>query len=153
MPYFFLLISILLFATIAIQDFGKNEFYWFLPPAIMVVGVAKGVVEINFKFWYITTFINVLVLLSIAILLFGYYMAVKRLKKIKEGLGLGDILLLLALTTFFQPILFVLVLLLSAVSGLVFHIVKHGLKEQKLIPYAAWLSMYSVGFYIYEFKF
>lgn len=65
-----------------------------------------------------------------------------------QALGLGDILLFMALTTTFSPIAFVILFIAALIFSLVLHLVLSKYKTNTTVPLAGYMSIFFAATYI-----
>lgn len=150
MEYFLITLFIITLLTIAIQDFRNREFYWFLIPLVFLAGFFTGTLTLTFSYWMVTTLINTAILvLTLSLLYLYFYFSGKKFVEAKEYIGLGDVLLLLALTSFTLPIRFVVLIIISAIASILIHLTVKT-RFGKRIPFAGWLSVCTILLFIAE---
>lgn len=150
MEYILLAFATAALLLIAYQDFRTREFYWFLAPVVFVLGIAKGVLDINLKYWAVITAINAIIVTITFSILFFYILATRKSKSaVKDLVGLGDVLLLVSLTGLVLPKSYIMLIFISSLLAVVFQLIaKNRFGNQ--IPFAGWLSVVALFFVILE---
>jgi len=144
-----LIIKMLLLVTlliIGIQDFKERMIYWFLPVLVLLYGsfLFYDVVLIE-QFWIAVGFNFCFILfLLLSIYLYSRY---KLKVSLKEALGLGDILLFLALACSMNTVSFIITLIFSLIFSLSMHLVFKKKSTFNTVPLAGYISL----FYIFVF--
>src|SRR5690606_12387 len=138
-----LLVTLLI---IGIQDFKERMIYWFLPVLVLLYGsfLFYDVVLIE-QFWIAVGFNFCFILfLLLSIYLYSRY---KLKVSLKEALGLGDILLFLALACSMNTVSFIITLIFSLIFSLSMHLVFKKKSTFNTVPLAGYISL----FYIFVF--
>lgn len=138
-----LLVTLLI---IGIQDFKERMIYWFLPVLVLLYGsfLFYDVVLIE-QFWIAVGFNFCFILfLLLSIYLYSRY---KLKVSLKEALGLGDILLFLALACSMNTVSFIITLIFSMIFSLSMHLVFKKKSTFNTVPLAGYISL----FYIFVF--
>lgn len=150
MEYLLLVAISVVLLLVAYQDFRIREFYWFLAPAVFVLGVSKGVLAVNIKYWAIITSINVLIIIITFTAFFIYFLVTKKSgTSIRDLIGTGDVLLLVSLTGLVLPKTYIMLILSSSLVAIVFQLMVKT-RFGNRIPFAGWLSVMAIFFLIFE---
>ncbi|RXG11480.1 hypothetical protein DSM03_11611 [Leeuwenhoekiella aestuarii] len=127
--------------SIFLQDLRHRLVYWFLFP---IVGIAFGILHITetgyFQF-LISIAINMTV---IGILLLVIYLYAKIIMKraFFETIGLGDLLLFIALAFSFSPATFMILFVFSILFSLLFYLIILKNNKTQTIPLAGTISLF-----------
>ncbi len=144
----------LCFIFLAYQDFKDKLFYTFLPFAILLFGTWALFLEHESDYAFFALKYNFIFLALL--LLIGYLFAAIKygdFSTVSQSVGMGDILILFALIPLFSPILFRIVFIASAVSGILLGVLYAKVKKQDdlKIPFAGLLSLICALLIITEF--
>jgi len=138
---FFKITLIFLFLLIFYQDTKERLVWWFLFPLVGLVCGTLYVFETSFKlFLYSVLFNSVFVLILLSVLFI--YTKLKMKTPIRKTIGLGDVLLFLALTCTFSLISFVTLFVFSLILSLLLHLILSKIDLQKTVPLAGYMSLF-----------
>lgn len=140
-----LLAVIVILASILYQDFRYREIWWFTPPLLLVAGFFYKWETLNwehflFNFLFISTVISFLVV----------YVRIrfKSSNLFREYFGLGDVLVLMAITPFFGFPFFIYFFTVATIISLLGYLVVSLFKKQQSIPYAGYMSLCTIAFLV-----
>ena len=126
---------------IAVQDFRYRRVYWFLFPILFCSGLYFARLK-NDPFWMQNLLQNSLFLgLVLSLLLSYFFLKYKSLQSIKDQIGLGDVLLFIAILPFFKTEEFALFFSLSLFLSLLFFLPFIIRKKDFKIPLAGFQSL------------
>lgn len=140
-----LIALIAVLVTIIYQDFRYREIWWFTPPLLFIGGFVYKWQTLNWQhFLFNFLFIGMLI---------GLLMIYVRIRfgsnnLFKEYFGLGDLLLLLAITPLFGFPFFIYFFTCSTIISLTGHLILTFFKAQKSIPYAGYVSACTIAFLV-----
>lgn len=140
----FVYVVIAVLITIIYQDFRYREIWWFTPPLLFISGLIHQWRLLNWEHF----FFNVL-FISFVLSFLVVYIRIRFSSKnlFKEYFGLGDALVLLALTPLFAFPFFIYFFTASTIISLIgFLLTKLLFKSQKSIPYAGYISLCTIVF-------
>lgn len=141
------LVLILCLAFIVYQDHKERLVLWYLFPIAALLFSILHILEVGFQNFIINSGINLIFIAIILGVLAGYSKLRSGSFNIFSGIGLGDILLFVALSFSFATLAFVTLL----VSGLLFSLVLHAALSRKrnqkytTVPLAGYLSLFFGG--------
>jgi hypothetical protein len=143
----FLVISILLFLTVFVQDVKSRGIWWFLPLVVFTTGLLFRSSEMGY--WFVLW--NIIFVAGILSFLWIYI----RFRFGKEStffsyFGLGDLLFLFALTTYFSFPVFIYVFTFGTCFSLLIHFLVNAIKKQETVPYAGYLSVFVLAILLFE---
>lgn len=128
---------LLLLGAIAFQDFKTRYIHWVFFPLLAVALFVLGMItghdkSILFKHWFLNSMFIGLQLLIVTIL---YALKNRRLTNIvNKYIGLGDVLLFIALAVGFSQVSFIIYFLVSSFTGLLFVLPFAGKSKHKSHP-------------------
>lgn len=140
--FVYLVIAILI--TIIYQDFRYREIWWFTPPLLFVGGLIYQWKLLNWEH-----FLFNILFISFVLSFLVVYIRIRFNSKnlFKEYFGLGDALVLLALTPLFAFPFFIYFFTASTIISLIgFLLTKLLFKSKKSIPYAGYISLCTIAF-------
>lgn len=146
--FIFALIAILI--TIIYQDFRYREIWWFTPPLLFISGLIFQWKLLNWEH-----FLFNLLFISFVVSFLVVYVRIRFSSKnlLKDYFGLGDVLVLFALTPLFAFPFFIYFFTFSTIISLIGFFLVSVFKAQKSIPYAGYISLCTIVFLILmEFK-
>ena len=129
------------------QDMKERQVYWFLFPAIGILG---GVLFYNntlnelFMMSVLLNFLCVLILLFIVFV----YAHLKLRKSPFKTIGLGDILLFVGLSLSFSSVSFIIIFVSSLVFSMLLHLMVKRKSNFKTVPLAGYMSLFFMLTYI-----
>jgi hypothetical protein len=140
-----LLAVILILVSILYQDFRYREIWWFTPPLLLIGGLIYKWETLNWQF-FLFNFLFISVLISFLVV----YVRIrfKSSNLFKDYFGLGDVLVLLAITPFFGFPYFIYFFTFSNLFSLIGYFIFSLFKAQKSIPYAGYISFCAIVFLI-----
>lgn len=130
--------------TIVYQDFRYREIWWFTPPLLFISGLIYQWKLLNWEHFFFN-----LLFISFVLSFLVVYIRIRFSSKnlFKEYFGLGDALVLLALTPLFTFPFFIYFFTASTIISLIgFLLTKLLFKSQKSIPYAGYISLCTIAF-------
>ncbi len=139
---------ILSFLLILIQDIRAREVHWFLFP---ISGICAGVLYYNHtlsELFMASVVVNLIFIGSLIGIIF-LYTTLKLKTAFKNVIGLGDVLLFIALAFSFSSVSFLILFIFSLVFALVIHKAtkpQHIYKD--LIPLAGYMSLFFAVAYL-----
>lgn len=137
----FVIISLLV--VIIYQDFRYREIWWFMPPLLLVGAFFYQWELLNWNhFLFNVLFISLLM----SFLVVYVRVRFKSTNLFKDYFGLGDVLVLLAITPLFGFPFFIYFFTFSTLISLIGYIIFSVFKAQKSIPYAGYISLCTAVF-------
>ncbi|WP_430405611.1 prepilin peptidase [Fluviicola sp.] len=138
-----LLAVILILVSILYQDFRYREIWWFTPPLLLIGGLIYNWETLNWQhFLFNFLFISVV----ISFLVVYVRIRFKSSNLFKDYFGLGDVLVLLAITPLFGFPFFIYFFTCSTIISLIGYLLFSLFKAQKSIPYAGYISLCTIAF-------
>lgn len=138
-----LIAVIALLVTILYQDFRYREIWWFTPPLLLIGGLIYKWEILN---WQHFLFNFLFISLTISFLVVYVRIRFKSNNLFKDYFGLGDVFLLLAITPFFGFPFFIYFFTCGTIFSLIGHLVISVFRTQKSIPYAGYISLFTIVF-------
>jgi hypothetical protein len=134
---------IFILALIFYQDFRYREIWWFTPPLLLIGGFFYKWETLNWEYFFFN-----LLFISFVISFLVVYVRVrfKSSNLFKDYFGLGDVLVLLAITPFFEFPFFIYFFTASTIISLIGFLAASFFKAQKSIPYAGYISLCTIAF-------
>ena len=140
----FQLSAIVCFGTIAYQDIKDRMVYAFLFPLLGVfLAVTFYQNTTTQLFWYYS-FMNLLLVGTILLILWCYTRFILQKAFLNASLGLGDVLLFLALAFGFPTITFLIALSFSFVFSLLLYLTFKYKAGMETVPLAGFISLFFV---------
>lgn len=139
------LISVLIY--ILIQDIKERQVYWVLFP---LVGLCSGILYYKStlpELFYISILLNV-VFVSVILVVVFFYAKFKLKTSITNTLGLGDVLLFIALTFSFSTVSFLVIFIFSLFFSLLLHLFLKNKKTGITVPLAGYMSLFFAFTYL-----
>nr|WP_294862127.1 prepilin peptidase [uncultured Fluviicola sp.] len=138
-----LLAVILILISILYQDFRYREIWWFTPPLLLIGGLIYKWETLNWQY-FLFNFLFISVVISFLVV----YVRIrfKSNNLFKDYFGLGDVLVLLAITPIFGFPFFIYFFTCSTIISLIGYILFSLFKAQKSIPYAGYISLCTIAF-------
>lgn len=136
------IILILSFLIILIQDIRNRAVYWFLFP---LSGLCAGILYYNdtLSELFAASIVINLTFIGLLIAIVFIYAKLKLKTSLKHVIGLGDVLLFVALAFSFSSVSFLILFIFSLVFALVIHkVIKPQPKYKDLIPLAGYMSLF-----------
>lgn len=132
-----LLAVILILVSILYQDFRYHEIWWFTPPLLLIGAIIYKWEILNWQY-FLFNFLFISILVSFLVV----YVRVrfKSNNLFKDYFGLGDVLVLLAITPLFDFPFFIYFFTISTIVSLIGYVFMSLFKAQKSIPYAGYIS-------------
>lgn len=131
----------------AFQDIKDHLVWWFLFPLYAIVGGALFYIASFQEIYVQMAGLNLFILLGYIGLLFMVIRYILKKSSFFKAIGLGDVLLWIALGLSFPTITFITILVFSSLFSLVLNkIIKSNQKEG--IPYAGFTAIFLIGLYI-----
>lgn len=139
----FLYVVIAILITIIYQDFRYREIWWFTPPLLFICGLIYQWKLLNWEH-----FLFNLLFISLVLSFLVVYIRIRFSSKnlFKEYFGLGDALVLLALTPLFAFPFFIYFFTASTIISLVGFFLVSLFTKQKSIPYAGYISLCTIAY-------
>jgi hypothetical protein len=139
----YLLAVILILIAIIYQDFRYREIWWFMPPLLLIGGFLYKWETLN---WEHFLFNFVFISLLISFLVVYVRIRFKSNNLFKDYFGLGDVLVLIAITPLFGFPFFIYFFTASTIISLIGYVLMSLFKAQKSIPYAGYISLCTIVF-------
>jgi hypothetical protein len=140
-----LITVIALLAIILYQDFRYREIWWFTPPLLLIAGFWYKWNLLNWEY-FLYNFLFIAVLIGFLIIYVRIRFGSNNL--FKDYFGLGDVLVLLAITPLFTFPFFIYFFTVSTIISLIGYILMSLFKAQKSIPYAGYISLCTIIFLV-----
>ena len=134
---------ILILVSIFYQDFRYREIWWFTPPLLLIGGFFYKWETLN---WQHFLFNFLFISFVISFLVVYVRIRFKSNNLFKDYFGLGDVLVLLAITPFFDFPFFIYFFTVSTIISLIGYVFMSLFKAQKSIPYAGYVSLCVIAF-------
>ncbi len=131
---------ILVFGLIFYQDLKERMAWWFLFPIVSVLAIALHLQSDSIEFVTISIVFN-LFFIGFLLLVIYLYSKYKMKTSFFEVIGLGDVLLFVALSFSFSTITFIILFVFSLLIALLLHIVLPN-KEHQNVPLAGYMSLF-----------
>lgn len=138
-----LIAVIAVLVSIVYQDFRYRAIWWFTPPLLLIGAFFYQWETLNWQHFGFNVLFIVVVL---GFLVVYIRIRFKSMNLFKEYFGLGDALVLLAITPLFAFPFFVYFFTFSTVISLAGYLVASLFKAQKTIPYAGYVSVCTIAF-------
>lgn len=138
-------ILLLALGAIAYQDIKDRWVWWFLYPITAYVGGVLYSLESFMDVYLYAILINLSMLGLVFLFVYGYARLIAK-KPFKEMIGLGDLMLFMALAVSFPPWSFLVIVFFSSIFAMAVHeLIK---KKQTTIPAAGYISLFLIGVYL-----
>jgi hypothetical protein len=138
-----LIAIITVLVTIIYQDFRYREIWWFTPPLLFIGGFAYKWETLNWQH-FVFNFLFIGIMIGLLMIYVRFRFGSNNL--FKEYFGLGDVLLLFAITPLFSFPFFIYFFTGGTIISLIGYLVLTLFKEQKSIPYAGYISFCTIAF-------
>lgn len=140
-----LLAVIIVLVSIFYQDFRYREIWWFMPPLLLIGGIFYKWETLNWQY-FLFNFLFISILVSFLVV----YVRIrfKSNNLFKDYFGLGDVLVLLAITPLFDFPFFIYFFTVSTIISLIGYVFMSLFKAQKSIPYAGYISFCVIVFLV-----
>ena len=137
----------LAFFMVGVEDFKTRTVHWFWFPIIAIAACWLLYSNLDWLLFYQTIIFNGLV---ISILLLSVFMYAKLKLKVPffQVIGLGDVLLLVALSFTFSNAFFLVSLVVGLVCALALHLIYNRVYKTKTVPLAGYLSLFFLAVYL-----
>ncbi len=143
---FLLVIS---FLIVFFQDLKERHVYWFLLP---IIGLLSGML------FYQNTLIEIFIIslsmnllfIALLILVIFLYSKFKLKSDFYKSIGLGDILLFLALTVSFSTVSFIVIFISALIFSLALHLILNKLQKAVTVPLAGYMSLFFLISYVFH---
>jgi len=129
------------FTLVFFQDWKERSVYWFLFPAIAILGGILMFLHTDMYVFMATVIVNI----SFVITLLGIVYLYARFKlklKFNEAIAMGDILMFLALAISFSSIVFIVLFIFSLIFSLILHLIFTQKSKYKTVPLAGNMSLF-----------
>ena len=132
--------ELLILTLIFYQDLKYRAVNWLLFLGLAILGFTMSLLAIGFKNTLLNAmFNNVVVLLELSLVYLYFLIKMRRgIKFINEKLGIGDVMMLFALSFSFSPVNFMVFVLLSLIISLSIALIW---KEGPTIPLAGYMGL------------
>ena len=142
------LILAIALVLIFIQDLKARQVYWFLFPIIGVLGAILFYQSTLPELFYVAIKMNLLFLL---VMTSGIYLYAKFKLKTHffKTIGLGDLLLFLAISVSFSTISFIVLFISALVFSLVLHLIVNKSQKTITVPLAGYMSLFFLMSYLF----
>lgn len=144
----FLIPVIILLAIVIYQDFRFREIWWFTPPLLFVGGLGLNWEQLN---WEPLVLNAAFIAILLAFLLVYVRIRFKSQNLFKEYFGIGDALILIAITPFFDFPYFIYFFTGATIISLVGFALISLFKAQKTIPYAGYIAISTLAFLLLSY--
>ncbi len=144
----FKIVLIISFVLIFIQDLNERKIYWFWMP---LIAITSGMLFYNGTLpeLFISASILNLCFVLILILTIFIYARLKLKTNIINVIGIGDVLLFVALAFSFSAISFIVIFLGSLIFSLTIHVsFKHLSNQHPTVPLAGYMSLFFLGAFL-----
>ncbi len=135
------------FLLVFYQDYKDRQVYWFLFP---LIGLFCGV--LFYKNTLPELFYNALKLnlafITVMLLIIALYSKLKLKTSLFKTIGLGDLLLCIALALSFSTIAFIVVFIWALICSLLLHMLLPKHNSNTLVPLAGYMSLFFLAAYI-----
>lgn len=156
MHLFFSMVTLVLSAVVAWQDFKSRSIAWWLPPLLLAGGVGIGLQQVRFGTLAFHFGINLLFVAFLFMMLFLWFsMRKKQWTNIfREAIGTGDLLFMVSMAAFFSVINFIVALSAGFVLALVMHLPaalsKNTSGKANTIPLAGILALELIALLVWR---
>lgn len=145
-----LLISV--FAFIFWQDYKERLVYWFLYPAVGVLGFSIQSFFIDTITAIVNSAVNLCLVFTVLLILQVYTSLILKQKMFNKGIGIGDILFFVFLSFCFSIITFFILFVFSLLFSLLLSMAQKSAKNKsETIPLAGFMSIFFAAIYILTF--
>ena len=137
------------FIFVFLQDYKERQVYWFLFPIIAFLCGFLFYKNTLPKLFFYSFAMNIVFLLSLVLIVF-LYSKLKLKTHLLNTIGLGDLLLFLAVSVSFSTITFIILFIGALIFSLVLHLILS--KNQKVItvPLAGYMSLFFLMSYLFH---
>jgi len=142
---------ILTLAAIAYQDIKERQVYWFLFPTVAVFCAVLHHYNTLFELFKIAIVINIGFIGLLFFCVYGYA-RIKMNTTFEDVIGLGDVLLFIALAFSFAAISFITLFIFSLFFSLVLHLALKAKSKHTTVPLAGFVGLFfSLSYLAYWF--
>ena len=145
---FIKLILIIAFVLVFLQDYKERQVYWFLFPIIDVLGGILFYQNTLPELFLISIQMNLLFLIVLMLIIY-LYAKFKLKTQFLNTIGLGDLLLFLAISISFSSLSFIVLFISALIFSLVLHFVLNTSKKMVSVPLAGYMSLFFLMSYIF----
>lgn len=135
------------FIIITIQDLKSREVYWFLFPLLALLAGFLHKNEIIIELFYFHVFQNLMFTIALILILFIYFKGLRK-QSLKEVIGLGDILMFIALAFSFATFSYVILFGSSLIFSLVLSFTLRKKRKVENIPLAGYMAVFFLFVYL-----
>jgi hypothetical protein len=145
-----LLKIVLFFILIAIfyQDTKDRLVLWFLYPIVGIMSYFIQASAIGYILALVNSLINLAFTTLILLVLFVYSRFKLKTDFVNGSMGLGDILLFIALSFTFSSVAFLILLVFSLLFSLVMHAIFKNRSQHGNVPLAGYISLFFAAIYL-----
>ena len=138
---------IIILLWIAYQDIKPREVYWFLFPAVAIFGGLLFYAVDSVGLQGYSVLINLMVI-TMFLLIIHFYVKLKMGASLISVIGLGDVLLFIALGCSFTSMAFILTFVFSLIFALVLHLYLSKKQHFQTVPLAGYMSIFYAVIYL-----
>jgi len=142
------LILIKAFVLVFIQDYKERQVYWFLFPIIGILGGILFYQNTLPELFLVSIKINLLFLAAMTLIIY-LYAKFKLKTKFLNTLGLGDLLLFLAISVSFSTLSFIVLFISALIFSLVLHLALNESQKTVTVPLAGYMSLFFLISYLF----
>ncbi len=142
------LILIVAFILVFIQDYSQRQAFWFLFPAIGILGGMLFYKNTLPELFLVSIQINLL-FLAVLLLIIYLYAKLKLKTNLLNTLGLGDLLLFLAVSVSFSTVSFIVLFISALIFSLVLHLILSKPQKAVTVPLAGYMSLFFLVSYLF----
>ena len=151
MQEFLYIASLALLIAIAYQDFKERMISVYLFVALCLCVVSLNLNHCGAKEYLFNTMSNVAFISLQGIILYIYFRFVRNVRDMTSIMGMGDIVFILLLSSFFSPYWFVLFYLSSLVMALAVSLLMRLPQNNKSIPLAGFMAVQMVPVLVLQY--
>lgn len=146
---FIKLILIIAFALVFLQDYKERQVYWFLFPIIGVLGGILFYQNTLSELFLVSILMNLTFLVALTLIIY-LYAKLKLKTKFFNTLGLGDLLLFLAISVSFSTVSFIILFISALIFSLVLHLILYKSQKTVTVPLAGYMSLFFLTSYLFH---
>ena len=136
------------FVMVFIQDYNHRLVYWFLFPIVGVLGGFLFYQSTLPELFFVAVKMN-FIFLSVVLSVIFIYSKLKLKTSFFKTIGLGDLLLFLAISVSFSTISFLVLFISALIFSLVLHTIVFKSQKTLSVPLAGYMSLFFLISYIF----
>ncbi|WP_303316683.1 hypothetical protein Q4Q34_07720 [Flavivirga abyssicola] len=139
------------FLFIFLQDFKERMVYWFLFPVIGLLCALLFYSNTIPELFYNALKMN-LAFVIIFVLIILLYAKLKLKTSVLKTIGLGDLLLFVAVSLAFSTISFIVIFICALIFSLTVHLVLSKNQKDITVPLAGYMSLFFLAIYLVQWS-